>query len=85
MWVKCTEHLKARIEASEKYEKLHQEENPIDLLKVIQNLQYQQSELEYYVEAIIKAEENFYFLKQYENESDRKFYERFKNIKKIWS
>ena len=39
----CTEHLKARIEASDKYEKLRQEANPIDLLKVMQNLQCQHS------------------------------------------
>ena len=62
-WGQCTEHLKARIEASDKHKKLRQEANPIDLLKVTQKLQYQQSELEHYVEALIKAEENFYYLK----------------------
>ena len=32
-WRQCTEHLKAKIEASDKYAKLRQEANTIDLIK----------------------------------------------------
>ena len=85
VWGQFTEYRKARIEASDEHAKLRQEVNPIDLLKVMQNLQCQQSELEYCVEAVIKAEENFYYLKQYEHESDNNFYGRFNNSKKFWS
>ena len=69
--------MKARTEVSDEYEKLRQEANPINLLKVTQNLQCQQSELEHHEEAVMKAEENVHFLKQHEYESDSKFYEKF--------
>ena len=85
MWGQFAEHLKARIEASDKYQKLSEDANPIALLKVMQNLQCQQSELDHYVEALTKAEEKFYFLKQHGHESDSNFYEIFKNSKNVRS
>ena len=60
-WGKCTEHLKSRIESSDKYEKILQEANPIGLLKVMQNLQHQYSELEHCAEVVIKAEKKITF------------------------
>ena len=60
VWGQFIEHLKSRIEASDKNVKLRQEANSIDLLKVMQNLQHQQSELEHYAEVVTKTEEKFY-------------------------
>jgi hypothetical protein len=77
IWGQCTENLKAKLESLKDWLTIKTEKKAIRLLIEIKNIIFMFEDQSYPMHSLLKANESVYLIKQKEDESITKYYERF--------
>jgi hypothetical protein len=76
-WGQCTENLKAKLESLTNWSEIKEQKKAIQLLIEIKNIIFMFEDQSYEMHSLFKANESVYLIKQKEDESITKYYERF--------
>jgi hypothetical protein len=77
IWGQCTENLKAKLESLTNWLDIKEKKKAIQLLIEIKNIIFMFEDQSYEMHSLFKANESVYLMKQKEDESITKYYERF--------
>ena len=79
VWGQCTDTLKAKLESTNNWKDIQKNKDALQLLKEIKNIIFKFEDESYPMHSLFKANESVYLIKQQEDESNVKYYERFCN------
>ena len=80
IWGQCTDSLKAKLESVPDWKRIHREKDALTLIKEVKNIIYKFEDQSYPMHSLFRANETVYLIKQREDESNVRYYERFCNM-----
>ena len=80
----CSPAMKDRLEGSDKYESINNNNDPVELLSLIRDCLYQKNVVKKPVHAIIDAETELLNIRQEPNQSLASYYEKFKEVVQVY-
>lgn len=80
IWGQCTDNLKAKLESITDWKTIHHEKDALRLIQEVKNIIYKFEDQSYPMHSLFRANETVYLIKQKDDESNVKYYERFCNM-----
>jgi hypothetical protein len=80
VWGQCTNSLKAKLESLTEWTTIHRDKDALTLITEIKNIIYRFEDQSYLMHSLFRANELVYLIKQEEDETNVKYYERFCNM-----